>query len=50
MAPTTTSAPTFNLRSILEKEKLNGTNFIDWFRNLRIVLVGALEPILRMIV
>ncbi|XP_024990602.1 uncharacterized protein LOC112524891 [Cynara cardunculus var. scolymus] len=26
------------LRSILEKEKLNGTNFIDWYRNLRIVL------------
>jgi hypothetical protein len=25
------------LRSILEKEKLNGTNFIDWNRNLRIV-------------
>jgi hypothetical protein len=28
----------FNLRSVLEKEKLNGTNFIDWYRNLRIVL------------
>jgi hypothetical protein len=28
----------FNLRSILEKEKLNGTNFVDWNRNLRIVL------------
>jgi len=26
------------LRSVLEKEKLNGTNFIDWIRNLRIVL------------
>ena len=38
MAPTTSSAPTFNLRSVLDKEKLNGTNFIDWFRNLRIVL------------
>ena len=38
MAPTASSAPTFNLRSILEREKLNGTNFIDWFRNLRIVL------------
>ena len=24
--------------SVLEKEKLNGTNFIDWYRNLRIVL------------
>jgi hypothetical protein len=28
----------FNLRSVLEKVKLNGTNFIDWYRNLRIVL------------
>nr|ABA97705.1 retrotransposon protein, putative, Ty1-copia subclass [Oryza sativa Japonica Group] len=28
----------FNLRSILEKEKLNGINFMDWYRNLRIVL------------
>ena len=27
-----------SLRSILEKDKLNGTNFLDWFRNLRIVL------------
>ena len=29
---------TFSLRSILEKDKLNRTNFLDWFRNLRIVL------------
>ena len=29
---------TLSLRSLLEKEKLNGTNFLDWFRNLRIVL------------
>jgi hypothetical protein len=28
----------FNLRFVLEKEKLNGTNFIDWYQNLRIVL------------
>ena len=28
----------FGLRSILEKEKLNGNNFLDWSRNLRIVL------------
>jgi hypothetical protein len=28
----------FNLRSVLEKVKLNETNFIDWYRNLRIVL------------
>jgi hypothetical protein len=27
-----------SLRSVLEKEKLNGTNFLDWYRNLRIVL------------
>ena len=27
-----------SLRSILEKEKLNHTNFMDWYRNLRIVL------------
>ena len=29
---------TLSLRSLLEKEKLNGTNFLDWFRNLRMVL------------
>ncbi|KAJ1283728.1 hypothetical protein BS78_03G148600 [Paspalum vaginatum] len=28
----------FNLRSILDKEKLFGTNFTNWYRNLRIVL------------
>jgi hypothetical protein len=28
----------FNLRSLLEKEKLNEANFFDWYRNLRIVL------------
>ncbi|KAK8547495.1 hypothetical protein V6N12_031632 [Hibiscus sabdariffa] len=27
-----------SLRSLLENEKLNGINFLDWFRNLRIVL------------
>ena len=32
------SSSSFTLHSILEKEKLNGTNFIDWIRNLRIVL------------
>ncbi|XP_072147479.1 uncharacterized protein [Setaria viridis] len=32
------SASNFNLRSILDREKLNGTNFVDWNRNLRIVL------------
>ena len=28
----------FNLQSALEKEKLNGASFIDWYRNLRIIL------------
>jgi hypothetical protein len=28
----------FSLRTILEKDKLNGTNYMDWIRNLRIVL------------
>ncbi|GKE99667.1 hypothetical protein Tco_0023018, partial [Tanacetum coccineum] len=27
-----------SIRSILEKEKLNGINFLEWYRNLRIVL------------
>ena len=27
-----------SLRSVLEKDKLTGTNFLDWYRNLRIVL------------
>ncbi|GJZ39029.1 zinc finger, CCHC-type containing protein [Tanacetum coccineum] len=26
------------IKSIIEKEKLNGSNFLDWYRNLRIVL------------
>ncbi|KAK8696648.1 hypothetical protein V6N13_001780 [Hibiscus sabdariffa] len=29
---------TISLRSLLEKDKLNDINFLDWFRNLRIVL------------
>ena len=32
------NASNLSLRSILEKDKLNGTNFFDWYRNLRIVL------------
>ena len=28
----------FSLRSVLEKDKLNGSNFINWSQNLRIVL------------
>ena len=38
MAPTVNGNSRFNLCSILEKEKLSGTNFIDWYRNLRIIL------------
>jgi hypothetical protein len=34
----TPSNQPFTLRSILEKDKLNGTNYADWIRNLRIVL------------
>ena len=33
-----TTSSTLSLRSILEKDKLTGTNFLDWFRNVRIVL------------
>ena len=29
---------TLSLRSIFEKDKLNGANFLDWYTNLRIVL------------
>ena len=35
MAPP--AQPNFALKSILEKDKLNGTNFTTWYRNLRIV-------------
>ena len=35
---TSNTTPTMSLRSILEKDKLNGTNFLDWYRNLRIIL------------
>lgn len=31
----------FDLKSILEKDKLNNTNFLEWHRNLRIVLKMA---------
>ena len=34
----TNNTSTFTLRSILEKDKLSGTNFLDWSQNLRIVL------------
>ena len=35
---TTNNTSNLSLRSVLEKDKLVGTNFLDWFRNLRIVL------------
>ena len=38
MAPPTAQVSNFALKSILEKDKLNGTNFTTWYRNLRIVL------------
>ena len=31
----------FTLRSVLESNKLNETNYTDWIRNLRIVLRAA---------
>ena len=34
----TNNTSNLSFRSILEKDKLTGTNFLDWFRNLRIVL------------
>ncbi|KAJ9553514.1 hypothetical protein OSB04_017559 [Centaurea solstitialis] len=38
MASTVTSTKNISLRSILEKDKLTGSNFLDWERNLMIVL------------
>jgi len=34
---------TFNMNTLLEKDKLksNGSNFTDWFRNVRIILEAA---------
>ena len=43
MAP---SNQPFTLRSILEKDKLNGTNYADWILNLRIVLRAEKNEIL----
>ena len=40
MAP---SNQPFTLRSILEKDKLNGTNYADWIHNLRIVLRAEIK-------
>ena len=38
MAKNNNNNSTMSLQSVLEKDKLTGTNFFDWFRNLRIVL------------
>ena len=35
---TTSTQNTFSIRSVLDKEKLTGTNFLTWSRNLRLVL------------
>ncbi|XP_074570705.1 uncharacterized protein LOC141827377 [Curcuma longa] len=38
MKITMSNTNNFSLRSVLDKDKLNGANFLDWYRNLRIVL------------
>ncbi|KAJ9539328.1 hypothetical protein OSB04_032061 [Centaurea solstitialis] len=38
MTNTVTNTNNLSLRSILEKDKLTGPNFLDWERNLMIVL------------
>ena len=38
MATNTNNSNTLSLRPILEKDKLTGPNFLEWERNLRIVL------------
>ena len=38
MATNNSTTNNLSLRSILEKDKLAGPNFMDWERNLRIVL------------
>ena len=35
---TSNDTSNMTLWSVLEKDKLNGTNFLDWFKNLKIVL------------
>ena len=39
---------TFPLPRILEKDKLHesGTNFVDWYRNVRIILKGKKDYVL----
>ena len=38
MANNSNHSNNFSVRSVLEKDKLSGTNFLDWQRNLRIAL------------
>ena len=38
MANNNNNNSTMSLRSVLEKDNLTGTNFLDWFQNLRIFL------------
>ena len=38
IVPNYSTTTFFALRPILDRERLNGNNFIEWFRNLRIVL------------
>ena len=38
MSTENNSTSHFSLKSILEKDKLNHSNFMDWHRNLKIVL------------
>src|SRR4051812_38947542 len=35
---TTNTNNTLSLRSVLKKDKLSETNFLDWYRNFRIIL------------
>ncbi|XP_021759451.1 uncharacterized protein LOC110724336 [Chenopodium quinoa] len=43
MSATNTNKNQFSLRSILDKEKMNRTNFLYWQRNLQIVLMQELK-------
>src|SRR3954470_22669746 len=38
MASTSANSSSLSLKTMLDKVKLNGTNYLDWDRNLRIVL------------
>ncbi|KAK9713862.1 hypothetical protein RND81_06G055600 [Saponaria officinalis] len=40
-----TNTSAFNLHSVLEKDKLNAENFLDWEKNLRIVLRSEVKEV-----